>query len=1044
MMHFTYDMLLSVTGIGILNGIFHTTEPINLLDGDDILNYHGPAQLSSTDQPLVPHSVMGYIKGDSPSDQVIINGERVLLPPFSPSASRTSTSFHSSGDLALYIPTTFVKPAFEYASVNSGGELGLDARNLFVKPTFEYRPSKTDYISSLQKSIPSFDGLMSLTGLGNMQNGKHNGTDPNDSLDVDDQDKNGDTINAKNDMECNNGDSSADQVVINGEKVLLPPFSPSDSTSSSGDLKEESSATLDRAVLIDGNYSHNIDHDLQKELQDIHSILNVDLTIEESIEEISKERNGEYEKLKLDSLNEGDNEVDVTNLDVDREDEKRQGVPGTKMQAASVSDDVEKGMQAITEALAKREEDKEERLAAETLAANALIEKEYLAAEALAWKEWEEYLAAEALAEKERLDCEALIEQERVATEALAEKEWEEHLATEALVEKERIAAEALVEKEEEEHLAAEALAAEEILAAEGLSRRKEEERLAAESLKEEKIAAETFAEKERLACEALAEEERLACETLARREEEERVAAEALAEKEYLAAEDMLRREEEERLAAEQFAIEEQERLAAEDLARMKEEESLAAEKFAIKEKERLAAEDVARMEEEDRLAAEAFAIEEERFAAEALAMEKEEDRLAAEVFAIEEERLAAADLAMEEEEERLAAEVFAIEEEMRLAADALAMEEEEERLAAETFAIEEEMRLAADALAIEEENDRLAAEESAIKEEEERLAAEVLVEEAPQEVTFANEANQEEQYLDYESNPLNEVITPEEMSNFVTPPSEFEGSPVDNMSQESQEVTIPSESENNTLDWDHDAILLYHEELQKTLTMNTDAQEEDTEHENIAPINEEQAWTEIVTTPDDVSEDDFTMAQGLAKAAFHAELQKKAAKENSANIGETKAQVESDMAMVRDYVNRKSVTTNVASAQGVSESLAASELLRKLAEKERQKKFDSIGLIDPRLKGSPLKRKVHKEEPVLEVEDISEVDDDDDAPIEEDDTKFSKDDKTEKTDETKTLQVVKKKRSTFSLAKKRSVVATAAVLVIGRRLLSLWIGFL
>lgn len=1016
MMHFTYDMLLSVTGIGIINGIFHPTEPIDLLNVGHKYNRFGPAQLGSVDHTLVPQSVMGNIKDDVLSDQVLINEEKVLIPPYFASISDdANTALLSSGDLALYAPTDFIKPAFEHASVGSGGDLALDVRNLFVKPTFEYRPSKTDYISSLQKSIPSLNGLMNIDGITKMQNGNKNGTDQNDGLEVDDQEKNDSQVDANNGMGDINGDSPSDEVIINGERVLLPPLSSPSSSSSTEEFalndrsKEEEYLNSDRAVLIgsDDNYSHNIDYDLQRELQDIHSILNVNLTIEESIEKFSK------------------------GLTKREENEQRLAV----------------------EALAKEEE--------ERLDAISRTEKEDLAAEALAWKEWEEHLAAEASAEKERLDCEAIAEKERLDADASAEKEWAEHFA-----------AEALVEKEEEDRLAADALA------------------------EKKQLAAETLAEEERLACEGLVEKERLACERMARKEEEERVASELLAAEAFVIA------EEEERLAAEVRAIsEEEERIAAEALATSEEEERLAAEAHAIAEEgERLAAETLATEEEEKRLAAEvlaaeAFAIKEtERVAAEAYAIE-EEERVAAEAFALEEEERAAAEALAKKERleaeaftkweeearvaaEQIAAEIFAIEEKGRVAAEALAEKErleaeafskweEEERVAAEQhaaeiFAIEEEHRIAAEALARREEEERFAAEAFAIenqekrqyaeafaiKEEEERLAAEVLVQEAPQEVAFANEVNQDEMYPDYE--PI-----PAETSTFATPASEFEGREyttdsdefaVDNASQGNRKVTIPSESENNKLDYDYDEILLRHEELQRKLTMNDAEQEEDIEQEHIAPINEEQAWTEIVTTPDDVSEDVFTMAQGLAKAAFHAELQKKAAKEKHSGTGENKAQVESDMAMVRDYVNRKSVMTNVASAQGASESLAASELLRKLAEKERHRKVPSVSRLDSRLKGpSPLTQKVNKEQPLVRLEDISEEDDDNDTSVERGDDEFSIDDKTIETHETRSLQQVgKKKRSTFTLAKKRSVIATAAALVIGRRLLSLWIGFL
>ena len=348
----------------------------------------------------------------------------------------------------------------------------------------------------------------------------------------------------------------------------------------------------------------------------------------------------------------------------------------------------------------------------------------------------------------------------------------------------------------------------------------------------------------------------------------------------------------------------------------------------------------------------------------------------------------------------------------------------------------------------------------------------AEVPVEDPMQEeVTFTNEENQENEYFDNESFPQDEVTTPDQInaeSNFLTPESEFEGLEesrytadpeefmMDYANKESEKLVIPCESDNNKLDSDH--VVLHDEEPENVLIMNADDNEQEEEDDegqedfvdaHIDAVHEDHTWSEI-TTPDDANDDDFKMAQGLAKAAFHAELQKKSERDRKTESTDKKAQVENDMAMVRDYVNKKSVLTGVARAQGARESMAASDLLKKLAEKERQRKFDSIGLIDPRLVEPSKARKVKKEQPVLQLEDISEVEElsevftEEDALVADDDHESTDDKEPSEIDDTKALVQVapEKKVSTFSLAKKRPVIIAAAALVIGRRILTLWIG--
>jgi hypothetical protein len=113
--------------------------------------------------------------------------------------------------------------------------------------------------------------------------------------------------------------------------------------------------------------------------------------------------------------------------------------------------------------------------------------------------------------------------------------------------------------------------------------------------------------------------------------------------------------------------------------------------------------------------------------------------------------------------------------------------------------------------------------------------------------------------------------------------------------------------------------------------------------------------------------------------------------------------------------------VGTTVARAQ--NDSLAASELMKKLTEKERQRNFKSTRLNDPRLK-------TKEKYPTYRKKGIS----GDDRSI----GYFSPPKDNEARKGSDMQQVKKGKFSTFSLAIKRPVIVTAAAFVIGRSLLS------
>ena len=178
--------------------------------------------------------------------------------------------------------------------------------------------------------------------------------------------------------------------------------------------------------------------------------------------------------------------------------------------------------------------------------------------------------------------------------------------------------------------------------------------------------------------------------------------------------------------------------------------------------------------------------------------------------------------------------------------------------------------------------------------------------------------------------------------------------------------------------------------------------------------------------------------------------------------------------MAMVREYAKRKKMMTEA--ARGQSESNHASELLRKLAEKERDRKFKSIALIDPRLNNAPSKASRHAhanvssngddeelsfeaEEQIMDEEAESEVVQhvfmeemhQESVHIqtlrvpatENDDAKEEEEQKIKHFTFTRaTAKKPERRKDTFSIVKKRPVIITAAALVVGRRLFSIFFG--
>lgn len=189
----------------------------------------------------------------------------------------------------------------------------------------------------------------------------------------------------------------------------------------------------------------------------------------------------------------------------------------------------------------------------------------------------------------------------------------------------------------------------------------------------------------------------------------------------------------------------------------------------------------------------------------------------------------------------------------------------------------------------------------------------------------------------------------------------------------------------------------------------------------------------------------DDFKMAQGLAEAAFHAELQKQSEEEVMKQREAQKRQVEEDVKAMRVHAAKKKIVKEVARQQNTPESF----LLQRLAEKERRNKFDSIGFIDPRLK-TPATAALYerkdvqvKEEKETPDETESSENDIQDVPHEkvianleeqiQSQVAFMKKQPTR-------IEVAEK--SFLAMMRKPSVIFSAAALVIAKRLLSIWMG--
>ena len=157
--------------------------------------------------------------------------------------------------------------------------------------------------------------------------------------------------------------------------------------------------------------------------------------------------------------------------------------------------------------------------------------------------------------------------------------------------------------------------------------------------------------------------------------------------------------------------------------------------------------------------------------------------------------------------------------------------------------------------------------------------------------------------------------------------------------------------------------------------------------------------------------------------------------------------------MARVREYAKQKELMR--AGNANPSEATIASELLRKLAEKERKRKFDSIGLADPRVVEPSSSPKAIEDEEVVS-KDLEKKDEDKTSiELEQDDDDDSNGDNEEKRTELRNYEKDKRSKrkrsvarlrerkfSTLSIAKKKSVVVTAAAIVVGRRLLLAYLG--
>ena len=264
---------------------------------------------------------------------------------------------------------------------------------------------------------------------------------------------------------------------------------------------------------------------------------------------------------------------------------------------------------------------------------------------------------------------------------------------------------------------------------------------------------------------------------------------------------------------------------------------------------------------------------------------------------------------------------------------------------------------------------------------------------------------------------------------------------------------------SMNSNFTDDHDDVSREDETTSKSaLTNTTDG------NSSLRDLQDNESWGDAVTSQDVPIEDDFKMAEGLAMAAFNAEINRKTAKEKEEQSEQYKAQIQNDMKIVREYAQqrKKLRTTSMSHIE-----TPASELLKKLAEKERKRKFDSIGLVDPRLVEPSKARNVYEPAStrIGDKTDSNKYDDNDDGGDEqhhddedddEDDDDYDFNDEEDAEEETmehkKTSEKKKRSRaitklrerkfSTLSLAKRKSVIITAAAFVVSRRLLFYWLG--
>jgi hypothetical protein len=207
----------------------------------------------------------------------------------------------------------------------------------------------------------------------------------------------------------------------------------------------------------------------------------------------------------------------------------------------------------------------------------------------------------------------------------------------------------------------------------------------------------------------------------------------------------------------------------------------------------------------------------------------------------------------------------------------------------------------------------------------------------------------------------------------------------------------------------------------------------------------SEDEALNLLKDRQGDASDEEFKMAQGLAMAAFKEEINRNTAKEKEEKSKKYKKQIKNDMAMVREYAKQKQMMRGTGTVPSSLDTTPASELLRKLAEKERKRKFDSIGLLDPRVVEPSKARRVPAQEFLFENETEEEDLDEEDSDDKEEGIELKDASEHEETNEKKIASVAKlreHKFSTLSLAKRKSVVITAAAIVVGRRLILAYLG--